>query len=165
MFTKPLVSWLSYTSTPHNSLPKHLAAFPHGLLGHWWKTNDACCINLCQTFERMLAELEFELQPLDWQPTLLPTELRGLGVKKCYIKAIGHILVTLSIIQQFCSRRLWKHIGKNLKNLMSYFTFGHNVFESRLLLLRQNASLCGKGFFQLYSMIKLSFIDILFSFI
>ena len=29
---------------------------------------------------------------------------------------------------------------------MSNFTFGHNVFKSRLLLLRQNASAGGKGF-------------------
>ena len=28
---------------------------------------------------------------------------------------------------------------------MSNFTFGHNVFNSRLLLLRQNASAGGKG--------------------
>ena len=28
---------------------------------------------------------------------------------------------------------------------MSNFTFGHNVFESRLLLFRQNASARGKG--------------------
>ena len=38
--------------------------------------------------------------------------------------------VTLSNMQQICS---------------SNFTFGHNVFKSRLLLLRQNASAGGKG--------------------
>ena len=30
--------------------------------------------------------------------------------------------------------------------IMSNFTFGHNVFKSRLLLLRQNAEKVGKGF-------------------
>ena len=29
--------------------------------------------------------------------------------------------------------------------MMSNFTFGRNVFKSRLLLLRQNASAVGKG--------------------
>ena len=29
--------------------------------------------------------------------------------------------------------------------IMSNFTFNHNVFKSRLLLLRQKASACGKG--------------------
>ena len=44
-FTYSCVSWFSHTSTPHNNLPKQLAAFPHRLsplvedewrLSHWF---------------------------------------------------------------------------------------------------------------------------------
>ena len=38
-FTYSCVSWLSHTSTQHSILYKQLAAFPHRLLAHWWKTN------------------------------------------------------------------------------------------------------------------------------
>ena len=40
---------------------KQLAAFPHRLIAHWWKKNDACHYDFRQTAERMLAELRFEL--------------------------------------------------------------------------------------------------------
>ena len=38
-FTYTCVSWLPHTSKPHNKLLKQLAAFPHRLFAHWWKTN------------------------------------------------------------------------------------------------------------------------------
>ena len=31
------------------------------LLAHWWKMNDACCIDFCQTLERLFAHLGFDL--------------------------------------------------------------------------------------------------------
>ena len=40
---------------------QQLAAFPHRLLVHWWKTNDNCHSDICQTSEWMLAELGFKL--------------------------------------------------------------------------------------------------------
>ena len=44
---------------------KQLASFPQRLLVQWWKTNDACRVDfLCQTSERMLAELGFEFTTL-----------------------------------------------------------------------------------------------------
>ena len=46
-FTYSCVSWLSHTSNTHNNLSKQLAAFPHRLLAHWWKTNDACHNDFC----------------------------------------------------------------------------------------------------------------------
>ena len=61
-FTYSYVSWLSYTSTQHNRSSKQQAAFPHRLLAHWWKATDACHSDFCQTTERMLAELGFELK-------------------------------------------------------------------------------------------------------
>ena len=54
------VSWLSHSSTPHDILSKHLAAFPHRLLAPWWKTNDSRQIDFCETLEIKLAELGFE---------------------------------------------------------------------------------------------------------
>ena len=48
-------------------------------LAHWWKTNDACRIDFCQSSERKLAEPGSNSQLLDWQPASLPTELPGLG--------------------------------------------------------------------------------------
>ena len=39
--TYPCVSWLSHTSSPHNSLSQQLAAFPHCMLAHWWKAINA----------------------------------------------------------------------------------------------------------------------------
>ena len=60
-FTYAYVSWFSNTSTPHDILSTQLAAFPHRLLAHWWKTNNACHSNFYQTSERILAELGFEL--------------------------------------------------------------------------------------------------------
>ena len=77
----------------------------------------------------------------------------------------SHVL-TFSYIQQICSRRLWKHLRKNLEKLhkgkynnqiklkplwqkvklliMSNFTFCRNVFKSRLQQRRQKVSVCGK---------------------
>ena len=46
--TYPCVSWLSHTSTPHNTLSKQLAAFPHKQLANWLKTKDACHGEFCQ---------------------------------------------------------------------------------------------------------------------
>ena len=44
------------------SIPsKQQAAFPHRLIGHWWKTNDACHNDFCQTSWSILAELGFQL--------------------------------------------------------------------------------------------------------
>ena len=60
-FTYSFVSWLSLTSTSYNILSKQLAGFPHRLIAHWWKTNDACHNDFCQTSEIMLVELGFEL--------------------------------------------------------------------------------------------------------
>ena len=76
--------------------------------------------------------------------------------------------LTLSHIHQICSRWLWKNLPKmwkissnkgiitekKLKTLwqkekllvLSNFFFFHNVFKSRLLQMRQNASTGGKGF-------------------
>ena len=59
-FTHSYVSWLSHTSTSYNIPSKQLAAFPHRLIAHWWKTNDACHNDFCETSERMLVELWFE---------------------------------------------------------------------------------------------------------
>ena len=42
--TYSCVSWLPHISNPHNKPSKQLAAFPHRLFTHWWKTNDACNI-------------------------------------------------------------------------------------------------------------------------
>ena len=42
LFTNSYVSWRSHTSTSYNISSKQLAAFPHRLIAHWWKTNDAC---------------------------------------------------------------------------------------------------------------------------
>ena len=55
------VSKLSHTSTHHNSLSKQLAAFTNRLLANWWKMNDACHSNICQTSERMMVKLWFKL--------------------------------------------------------------------------------------------------------
>ena len=52
---------LYYTSTSYNIPAKQLAAFPHRLIAHCWKTNDACHYDFRQTSERMLAELRFKL--------------------------------------------------------------------------------------------------------
>ena len=60
-FTYLYVSWLSHARTSNNNLSKQLTAFPHSLIAHWWKTNDACHNDFCQTSEGMLAELGFEL--------------------------------------------------------------------------------------------------------
>ena len=49
------------TPVLHISLSKQLAVFPHRLLAHWWKTNEACHNDFCQTSGRMLAELGFEI--------------------------------------------------------------------------------------------------------
>ena len=55
------VSWLSHTNTSYNILSKQLAAFPHKLIAHWWKTNVVCHNDFYQTSERMLAKLGFKL--------------------------------------------------------------------------------------------------------
>ena len=47
-FTYSYVSWLSYTSTSYNIPSKQLAVFPHRLIAHWWKTNDAFHNDFCQ---------------------------------------------------------------------------------------------------------------------
>ena len=60
-FTYSCISWFSHTSSPHNNLPKQLAAFPHRLSPRWWKTNDACRIDFCQSSERKLTEPRSEL--------------------------------------------------------------------------------------------------------
>ena len=59
-FTYSCISWFSHTSTPPNNLPKQLLLF-HIYLAHWWKKNDACRIDFCQSLERKLAELGFEI--------------------------------------------------------------------------------------------------------
>ena len=38
-----------------------LAAFPHILIADWWKKNDACRIDICQTLDKLFAEQRFEL--------------------------------------------------------------------------------------------------------
>ena len=72
-FIYSCISWFSHTSTPHNNLPKQLAAFSHRLsplvedewrMSQWrrkesWPSRDS------------------NSQPLDWQPASLPTELPG----------------------------------------------------------------------------------------
>ena len=45
LFTYLCVSWYSHTSPIHRSLSKQLAAFPHRLLAHWLKRNEACRID------------------------------------------------------------------------------------------------------------------------
>ena len=42
--------------------------------------DDACHSDFCQTSERMLAELGFELTTTVLKPALKPTELPGLGI-------------------------------------------------------------------------------------
>ena len=49
-----------WQASDFNPFP-HIDCVPHRLLAHWWKTNDACHSNFCQTSERMLAELGFKL--------------------------------------------------------------------------------------------------------
>ena len=46
-----IVSWLSHTRDPHNIFYKKLATLPHSVLANWWKTNDACHNDICQTTE------------------------------------------------------------------------------------------------------------------
>ena len=52
-FTYSCISLFSHTSTPHNNLPKQLAAFPHRLSP---LVEDECHIDFCQSSERKLAE-------------------------------------------------------------------------------------------------------------
>ena len=58
--TYSCVFWFSHTSTPHNILSKQLATFLHRPLNSPLG-KDECQINCFQTWERMLAELGFEL--------------------------------------------------------------------------------------------------------
>ena len=44
--------------------PSNWLLFSHRSIAHWWKTNDACHNDFCQTLERMLAELGFKLTTL-----------------------------------------------------------------------------------------------------
>ena len=46
-YTYSYVSWFSHTWVPYTIIPSK----------QWWKTNDACHSNFCQTSERMLAKL------------------------------------------------------------------------------------------------------------
>ena len=62
-FTLSYISWFSHTSTPHNKLPKQLAAFPHRL-SPLVKMNDACRIDFCLSSERKLAKPGFKLTTL-----------------------------------------------------------------------------------------------------
>ena len=88
---------------------------------------------------------------------------QNLVVWRKSLKAI----LTLSHIQQICSRLLWKNLGKNIENLyksrytywielktlcqkeillvLSNFFFCHKVFKSYLLQRPQKASTWGKG--------------------
>ena len=78
-FTYSCISWFSHTSTPHISLPKQLAAFPHRLsplvedewrMSHWLFVNRR---------KESWPSRDSNSQPLDWQPASLPTKLPGLG--------------------------------------------------------------------------------------
>ena len=60
----------------HNGLSKQLAAFPHQLLCHWWKTNDDWpTVTFVKRRRECWRSWGSNSQPLDWQPASLPTEL------------------------------------------------------------------------------------------
>ena len=63
-----IFSHITATSSPTLVFPDFLTAelrnwllFQKYCLAHWWKTNDACHRVFCQTSERQLVELGFEL--------------------------------------------------------------------------------------------------------
>ena len=72
--TYPWIPWLSHTNTPHTNLSKQLAAFPHGFLAHWWKTNDACRIDFLDVGQA--GGLELTIPELT-SPRRYPNELLG----------------------------------------------------------------------------------------
>ena len=59
-------------------------------------------------------------------------------------------MLTLSHIQQICSRQLWNYLGKNMQNhpknqgINTEISWKH-CGKSHLLQMRQKASICGKG--------------------
>ena len=57
---------------PHNKLPKQLAAFPHRLCAHWWKTMTLVTLTFIKCQKESWPSWDSNSQPLDWQPTSLP---------------------------------------------------------------------------------------------
>ena len=137
------------------------------------------------TFENILTKEEIAHDELLWQQCF---QLYSLIILSFYIENIHNYvlldvskvvccrfvvsekrlnMLTLSHIQQICSRQLWKHLLKNMENLyncryyywknmktlwqieklliLNNVSFCHDVFNSRLLQVRQNASIRGKG--------------------
>ena len=69
-------TYSSHTSTPHNNLPKQVAAFPHRLSP---LAEDEWRMTFVNRRKESWPSRDSNSQPLDWQPVSLPTELPGLG--------------------------------------------------------------------------------------
>ena len=99
----------SHTVIRTTVLPSNWLLFHNALLANWRKTNGVCSIGICQTLERMVAQLGFELTTHRHTNTFLRP----------------------------CRSRVLTSWWQNEKELMiNEFSFCHNVFSLNPHVLR-----------------------------
>ena len=83
------VSWSFHTCTQYNSPFKQLAAFPHILLAHWWKTMTLVALvfvkrrNECWPIWCSISKLTTYKHWIDWPRRYQNTGARHVGIPCC----------------------------------------------------------------------------------
>ena len=121
------------------------------------------CNNSLDYFDKLTANNA----DFNWDSSLRADSPESALFAKTSILPLALKELTLSHIQQICSRRHWRHLVKTMETLyksksnywiklktlrpkekllvLSNFFFRHNFFKSGLLQRCQKASICGKG--------------------